>query len=60
MQFLLGYDDDKGSFTLEPSNVKARRNVAKNGGFFGKMWVETLDFGFATPKRHFLARNRVV
>ena len=26
----------------------------------GKMGVETLDFGFATPKRHFLARNRVV
>ena len=27
---------------------------------FGKMGVETVDFGFATPKRHFLARNRVV
>ena len=27
---------------------------------FGKMVVETLDFGFATPKRHSLARNRVV
>jgi len=26
----------------------------------GKMGVETLDFGFATPKRHFLAQNRVV
>ena len=25
-----------------------------------KMGVETLDFGFATPKRHFLVRNRVV
>ena len=24
------------------------------------MGVETLDFGFASPKRHFLARNRVV
>jgi len=24
------------------------------------MGVETLDFGFATPKRHFLARNRIV
>jgi len=23
----------------------------KNGGFFGKMGVKTLDFGFATPKR---------
>jgi len=28
--------------------------------FLGKMGVETLGFGFATPKRHFLARNRVV
>ena len=27
---------------------------------FGKMGVQTLDIGFATPKRHFLARNRVV
>ena len=25
-----------------------------------KMGVETLDFGFATPKRHFAARNHVV
>jgi len=33
---------------------------AKNGVFFGKMGVQTLDIGFATPKRHFLARNRVV
>jgi len=32
----------------------------KNGGFGGKMGDETLDFGFATPKRHFLAWNRVV
>ena len=32
----------------------------KNGGFGGKMGVETLDFGLATAKRHFLARNRVV
>ena len=24
------------------------------------MWVEILDFGFATPKRRFHARNRVV
>jgi len=31
----------------------------KNGGL-GKMGVQTLDIGFATPKRHFLARNRVV
>jgi len=34
-------------------------NGAENGGF-GKMGVQTLDIGFATPKRHFLARNRVV
>jgi len=32
----------------------------KNGGLGGKIGVETLDFGFATPKRHFLVRNRVV
>ena len=29
---------------------------AKNGGLGGKMGVETLDFGFATPKRHFQNR----
>ena len=27
---------------------------------WGEMGVETFDFCFATPKRHFLARNRVV
>jgi len=27
---------------------------------WGKMGVQTLDIGFATPKRHFLAQNRVV
>ena len=27
---------------------------------WGKIGVKTLDIGFATPKRHFLARNRVV
>jgi len=32
----------------------------KKWRFWGKMGVETLDFGFATPKRHFLAGNRVV
>jgi len=32
----------------------------KNGGFWKKMGVETLGFGFAIPKRHFLARNCVV
>ena len=70
MQLLLGYDDDLGSFTLEPSNVKAvigRKKILspvemgpKIGGFWGKMGVETLDFCFATHKRHFLARKRVV
>ena len=39
---------------------KSRRNRAQKWQFWGKMWVKTLDFGFATPKRHFLARNRVV
>jgi len=28
--------------------------------FWGKMGVQTLHIGFATPKRHFLVRNRVV
>ena len=28
--------------------------------FGGKMGVETLDFSFATPKRHLLARSSVV
>jgi len=28
--------------------------------FLGKMGVEAIDFGFTTPKWHFLARNRVV
>ena len=32
----------------------------QNGGCLGKMGVQTLDTGFATPKRHFLARNRTV
>jgi len=32
----------------------------KNGRFRKKMAFETLDCGIATPKRHFLARNRVV
>jgi len=27
---------------------------------WGKMGVQTLDIGFATPKKHFLARIRVV
>ena len=41
-------------------NSKSRRNGAPKWRLFGKMGVETLGFGFATPKRHFLARNRVV
>jgi len=32
----------------------------KMAGFLGKMEDEALDFGFVTPKRHFLARNHVV
>jgi len=34
----------------------------KMAGFFlgGGNGVQTLDIGFETPKRHFLARNRVV
>ena len=31
----------------------------KNGGLGGN-GVQTLDIGFATPKRHFFARNRVI
>jgi len=34
----------------------------KNGGLgaYREYGVKTLDIGYATPKRHFLARNRVV
>jgi len=46
---------------LKPfSGEKPRRNGAQKWRCLGKMGVETLDFGFETPKRHFLARNRVV
>jgi len=38
----------------------SHRNGSQNGVFLGGMGVETLDSGFATPKRNFLARNRVV
>jgi len=31
-------------------NSKSRRNGAPRWRFLGKMGVETLDFGFATPK----------
>ena len=44
----------------DEKNSKSRRNGAQKWQFLGKMGVETLDFGFATPKRHFLARNHVV
>ena len=46
-------------FSVE-KNSKSRRNGARKCRFWGKMRVETLGFGFAVPKRHFLARNRVV
>jgi len=36
-----------------------RQNGAQNGGFL-ENGGQTLDIGFATHKRHFLARNRVV
>ena len=39
-------------------NSMSRRNGAQKWRFWGKIRVETL--GFATPKRHFFARNRVV
>ena len=47
---------------LSGEKILSRRNEAQKFRFFwgGEMWVETLDFGFATPKRHFFARNRVV
>ena len=41
-------------------NSKSRRNGAPKWRCWGKMEVETLGFGFATPKRHFVARNHVV
>jgi len=41
-------------------NSKSSRNGAQKWRFWGKMGVETFDFGFATLKRHILARNCVV
>jgi len=41
-------------------NSKCRRYGAQKWRFFWKMGVETLDFCFATPKRHFLTLNHVV
>jgi len=40
--------------------IQSRRNAAQKCRFGGEMRVQTLDIGFATLKRHFLARNRVV
>ena len=39
----------------DEKNSKSRRNGAQKLRFWGKMGVQTLDIGFATPKRHFLA-----
>ena len=44
----------------DEKNSRFCRNGAEKWRFSEKIWVKTLDFGFATPKRHFLARNRVV
>ena len=41
-------------------NSKSRQNGVPNWRFLEKMGVQTLDIGFATPKRHFLALNRFV
>jgi len=41
-------------------NISSPIEVGAKNGVFWKMGVQTLDIGFATPKRHFLARNRVV
>jgi len=65
MQLLLGYNDDKGRFLssrpmLKPFRAKKNSIPSKWGpkiAVLGKMGVETLDFSFATPKRHFLAQN---
>jgi len=40
--------------------IQSRRNGPQKWRFLVKMRVETLDFGFETPKRHFLARNCIV
>ena len=48
---------------LKPFSGKKNSVPSKWGpkmAVWRKMGVETLDFGFATPKKHFLARNRVV
>jgi len=34
--------------------------MGPKNGVLGKMRVETLDFGFATPKRHFFARRDIL
>jgi len=47
------------SFPCE-KKFEVPRNGPQKWRFLGKMGVQTLDIGFATPKRHFIARNRVV
>jgi len=42
------------------TTCSATTSGAQKWRFWGKMKVEALDFGFATPKKHFLARNHVV
>jgi len=34
--------------------IQSRQNGAQKWRFWEKMGIETLDFGFETPKRHFL------
>jgi len=49
---------------LKPFSGEKKFQVPSKWGQKMAVWektgVETLDFGFETPKRHFLARNRVV
>jgi len=49
---------------LKPFSDEKKFKVPSKWGpkmtVLGKMGVLTLDIGFETPKRHFLARNRVV
>ena len=45
---------------LKPFSSNQLSDGAQKWRFLGKMGDEALDFGFATHKRHFLARNHVV
>jgi len=49
---------------LKPFSGEKKFEVPSKWGrkmaVLGKMGDEILDFGFVIPKRHFLARNRVV